>query len=89
MDRGPTCPTERVKSSIFTVRLDRSAIHSKLKSNDLSMSKDSYFYLSATEGKMFANENSNGSFLAHHHANKKNLQKTLLKDVFGRITYVN
>ena len=35
-------------------------------------SQDSYLYLSATEGKIFANESSNGSFLAHQHPNKKN-----------------
>ena len=35
-------------------------------------SQDSYLYLSATEGKIFANESSSGSYFAHQHPNKKN-----------------
>ena len=58
-----------------SVAIDRSAIHLKLKSNDMGKSEDSYLYLSATEGKMFANESRNRSFIAHQHANKKKIQK--------------
>ena len=45
-------------------------------------SQDSYLYLSATEGKIFANESSNGSFLAHQHPNKKNMQNCPLQAFF-------
>ena len=78
MDQGPICPAERVNYQIFTntsAGLDRYAIHPKLKSNDLGKSEDNYFYLSATEEKLVANVNSNGSFFAHQHANKKKVTK--------------
>ena len=68
--------------SVTSVALDEFAIHPKLKSNNVGRSEDSYLYLSATEGKTFANENLNGSFLAHQHENKKNTAKTLLTSVF-------
>ena len=48
--------------------------------------KDSYFYLSATEEKLIANENSNGSSLAHQHANKKILQNAPYRRFLGEIT---
>ena len=35
---------------------------------------------------MFANENSNESFLSHHHANKKNIEKRPLQAFFGELT---
>ena len=35
---------------------------------------------------MFANENSNGSYLAHEHSNKKNIQKYFLKAFLGELT---
>ena len=41
----------------------------------MSSPEDSYLYLSATEEKLIANDNSNVSFLAYQHANKKKLQK--------------
>ena len=75
MDRGPISPTERVgiKSSPTSVGLDLSANHPK--PNDVGAPEDSCLYLSATEEKLIASDNSNGSFLAHEHANKKKLQK--------------
>ena len=76
MDRGPIIPTEPT-----SVGLERSPIRPKSKSNDVGNSEDSYLYLSATEGKMFTNENSNGSFLARLDANKKIIQKTPLRGV--------
>ena len=68
--------------------LDRHAIHPKLKSNDVDKSEDSNLYLSATEGKTFANENLNGSFLANQHADKKNTQKRPLQAFVGRTNKV-
>ena len=84
MDRGPISPTERVriKSSPTSVGLDLSANHPKSKSNDVGGSEDSCLYLSATEEKLIAIDNSNGSFLAHEHANKKKLQKLAWKASF-------
>ena len=70
MDRGPFIPTEPT-----SVGLERSSIRPKSKPNDVGNSKDRHLYLSATEGKMFTNENSNGSFLARLDANKKNNTK--------------
>ena len=77
MDRGHISPTERVriKSSPTSVGLDLSANHPKPKSNDVGSPEDSYLYLSATEEKLIATDNSKGSFLAHEHANKKKIQK--------------
>ena len=50
-------------------------------------SEDSYLYLFATEGKMFANDITNGSFLAHQHANKNILQKrTHCRRFLGELT---
>ena len=84
MDRGPISPTERVsiKSSPTSVGHDLSANHPKPKSNDVDSPEDSCLYLSATEEKLIATDNSNGSFLAHEHANKKKLQKPPLQAVF-------
>ena len=77
MDRGHISPAERVriKSSPISVGLDLSANHPKSKSNVVGSPEDSYPYLSATEEKLIANDNSNGSFLADKHANKKKIQK--------------
>ena len=61
-----------------SVGLDRSATHLKLKSKE-----DSYFYLSATEGKVFGDEKSNGSFLAHQHANKKKYKNAPYRRFLG------
>ena len=41
-------------------------------------------YLSATEGKTFAHENSNGSFLARQDANKKITKDTLTGVSFAK-----
>ena len=84
MDRGHITPTERVriKSSPTSVGLDPSANHPKSKSNDVGSPEDSYLYLSATEEKLIATDNSNGSSLAHQHANKKKLQKFARKASF-------
>ena len=71
MDRRPVCPTERVKNYKFSSEHGLSTNHPKPKSNDVDSQEDSYLYLSAMEEKMIASENSNGSFLAHQHANKK------------------
>ena len=86
MDRGPISPTERVriKSSPTSVGLDLSANHPKPKSNDVGSPEDSCLYLSATEEKLIAIDNSNGSFLAHGNANKKKITKTRLKGEFFR-----
>ena len=84
MDRGPISPTERVrvKSSPTSVGLDLYANHPKPKSNDVGSPEDSYLYLSTTEEKLIAIDNSNGSFLAHEHANKKNYKNSLERRVF-------
>ena len=66
--------SEELNSHQPEVRLDLSTIHPKSNSNDVRSPEDSYFYLLATKGKLIANENSNGSFLAHQHANKKNIK---------------
>ena len=50
--------------------------------NDVGAPEDSCLYLSATEEKLIASDNSNGSFLAHEHANKKKLQKLAWKATF-------
>ena len=86
MDRGHISPAERVriKSSPTSVGLDLSANHPKSKSNVVGSPEDSYLYLSATEEKLIANDNSNGSFLADKHANKKKNTKTRLKGDFFR-----
>ena len=88
MDRGQISPTERVrvKSSPTSVGLDLSANHPKSKSNDVGSPEDSYLYLSATEEKLMANDNSNGSFLAHEHANKKNYKNSLERRLFRELT---
>ena len=84
MDRGPISPTERVriKSSPTSVGLDLSANHPKPKSNDVGSPEDSCLYLSATEEKLIANDNSNGSFFAHEHLNKKKYKNSLERRVF-------
>ena len=84
MDQGQISPTERVriKSSPTSVGLDLSANHPK--PNDVGAPEDSYLYLSATEEKLIANDNSNGSFLTHQHVKKKKLQKRPVQAVFLR-----
>ena len=73
MDRGQISPTQRarIKSSPTSVGLDLSANHPKPKSNDVGSPEDSYLYLSATEEKLIAKDNSNGPSLTHQQANKK------------------
>ena len=76
MDRGQISPTERVRGIKFSptlAGLDLSANHPKPKSNHVGGPEDSRLYLSATEEKLITNDNSNGSFLAHQHANKKKI----------------
>ena len=51
----------------------------------MGKSEDSYLYLSATEGKMFANENWNRSFIAHQHANKKKSKNVPHKRFLGEL----
>ena len=82
MDRGHISPAERVriKSSPTSVGLDLSANHPK--PNDVGAPEDSYLYLSATEEKLIANDNSNGSFLADKHANKKKYKNSLERRLF-------
>ena len=84
MDRGQISPTERVriKSPPTSVGLDLSANHPKPKLNDVGSPEDSYLNLSATEEKLITNDNSNGSFLAQEHANKKNYKNSLERRPF-------
>ena len=51
--------------------------------------EDSYLYLSATEEKLIANGNSNGPFLSHQHANKKNPKNATYRRFFCRKKFVN
>ena len=72
----------RIKFLANSVGLERSRIRPKPKSSDVGKSEDSYLYLSATEGKMLANENTSGSFLSREHRNKKKIQKRALQVFF-------
>ena len=49
-------------------------------------SQDSCLYLSATEGKIFANESFNESSLVHQHPNKKNCKIVPYRRFFWQVT---